>query len=277
MDNREGEVGKFFRLQHLVRRKLVAAEPARQRDGGAQRERGQSRVEGALAPQPLHAEQADHDDGAEETGGHAEKAESGGGGAEPPAAGERGVKRQQGDGDQGQADQKKLLRVEAAENILPRKRESEDEAEKGGERRKPTAVKVATGEDEKGDGDRRREKGIAHRFEALVPMAVGEGEAEIEELGEDDAVLVVRSEQRAEEVVVVEPRSEELQALGVPLIPLGHRHAVAVKHGPAHAEDEREQAAGEGGGRERGEVFFEHGRSDGRDRNGQDRATANRL
>ena len=193
-----------------MRRKLVAAEPARQRDGGAQRECGQGRVEGALAPKPLDAEQANHDDGAEETGSHTEEAESGGSSPEPPAAGERGVKRQQGDGDQGQADQKKLLRMEATEDVLPRKRESENEAEQDGERGEPTAVEVTTGEDKKGDGDRRREKGVEHRFEALVPMAVGEGEAEIEELGEDDAVLVVRSEKGAEEVVVVIPRREEL-------------------------------------------------------------------
>ena len=100
--------------------------------------------------------------------------------------------------------------MEATEDVLPRKRESEDEAEQDGEQREPTAVEVATGEDKKGDGDRRREKGVEHRFEALVPMAVGEGEAEIEELGEDDAVLVVRSEKGAEEVVVVIPRREEL-------------------------------------------------------------------
>ena len=108
---------------------------------------------------------------------------------------------------------------------------------------------MATGEKEKRDGDGRGEKGVEYGFEALVPVAVGEGESEVEELGEDDAVLVVRSEKRAEEVVVVEPRGEELETLGVPLIPLGHRHAVAVKYGPARAENEREEAAGEGGGK----------------------------
>jgi hypothetical protein len=94
-------------------------------------------------------------------------------------------------------------------------------------------------------------------------MAVGEGEAEIEELGEDDAVLVVRSEEGAEEVVVVIPRREELEALGVPLIPLGHGHAVAVKNGPAHPEDEREKTAGEGGGKGERKKFFEHGEREG--------------
>jgi hypothetical protein len=94
-------------------------------------------------------------------------------------------------------------------------------------------------------------------------MAVGEGEAEIEELGEDDAVLVVRSEKSAEEVVVVIPRREELETLGVPLIPLGHGHAVAVKNGPAHPEDEREKTAGERGGKGSVEIFFEHGQHEG--------------
>ena len=96
----------------------------------------------------------------------------------------------------------------------------------------------------KRDRDTGGKEGVEGGFEALIPVTVGDGETEVEQLSEDDAVLIVRGEQRRKKMILVKPRREQLQAFGVPLVPLGQRHAVAIKHGPAHAQDEGEETQG---------------------------------
>ena len=44
----------------------------------------------------------------------------------------------------------------------------------------------------KRDRDRCGKEGVEGGFQALIPVAVGDGEAEVEQLGQDDTVLIVR-------------------------------------------------------------------------------------
>ena len=86
----------------------------------------------------------------------------------------------------------------------------------------------STSEGEDGDV----ENGVGDGLEAGVPLAVEDGEGEVLEFREDDAVLVVGGEDIFEEVVVFEPRDDGVVGLGIPLVPVGHRGAEALEGRP---------------------------------------------
>ena len=119
----------------------------------------------------------------------------------------------------------------------------------------------ADGEEPEGGGEGAVENGVGDGLEAGVPLAVEDGEGEVLEFREDDAVLVVGGEDVLEEVVVFEPRDDGVVGLGVPLIPVGHRGAEALEGRPLQAEDDAEEACGIDGDAEVGAQECEdHGR-----------------
>jgi hypothetical protein len=88
-------------------------------------------------------------------------------------------------------------------------------------------------------------------------------EREVVELGDDDAVLVVRREEVGEKIVVFEPRDEDVVGLGVPLVPVGHGRAEAVERRPLQTQHDAEEARGVDGGEEgRAQEEFDHGRDE---------------
>ena len=85
------------------------------------------------------------------------------------------------------------------------------------------------------------QRGVGHTLQSRIPLAVEQREREVVEFRDDDAVLVVRKEKMRCKVVVLEPRSEEVEPLGIPLIPVRHVGAESVECRPMCADDDEEK------------------------------------
>ena len=256
----EDEIVKRFHLHVRVVVDLDARGRADGDEGGAEREGGPHGAGGGIATEDTEGDDDDDDRGGEETGAHRQEGERGGGCAEPPAHGKRSGERERDDGGEGRDEQPVLLRMKTAEDVLPSEREAEKgdgEEPEGGEKERGWSgergrrgegetgrgADEADGEEPEGGGEGAVENSVGDGLEAGVPLAVEDGEGEVLEFGENDAVLVVGGKDVLEEVVVFVPRDDGVVCLGVPLIPVGHGRAEAVEGRPLQAEDDAEEAS----------------------------------
>ena len=109
----------------------------------------------------------------------------------------------------------------------------------------PGTCDPASSNDPKGDGDEAMQQRVETALRTRIPLLGHRNDREILQLGQNDAVFVVRLEQMREEMVVFEPRREEVHPFRVPLIPIGHVGAEARERRPVGADDECEKAARE--------------------------------
>ena len=84
------------------------------------------------------------------------------------------------------------------------------------------------------------EDGVRDGLQSRIPLAVENGQREVLQFRQDDAVLVVRPEKVADEIVVFEPWDKEVRCLRVPLVPIRHIGAKTIDGRPLAAEDEAE-------------------------------------
>ncbi len=230
-------------------------------EDGAQCEGGPRGAEGGVATENAEGDDDDDYGRSEEAGAHREEGEGGGESGGPPSGAPRARKRERDDGCERGDEQPVLLGVETAEHVLPGERETEEddgeepeggggkvgkeESRKLGKRsRRRGAAEEADGEEPEGGGEGAVHEGVGGGLEAGVPLAVEDGEGEVLEFGEDDAVLVVGGEDVSEEVVVFEPWDDGIVGLRIPLVPVGHGGAEAVKGRPLQAEHDAEEARG---------------------------------
>jgi hypothetical protein len=138
--------------------------------------------------------------------------------------------------------------MKSAEDVLPRDRQREKYDDNCEHRALPARRDPSSRMHPECERKHGVQHGIRDRLQARIPLAVEQNQAEILQLGENDAMLIVRMEQVAEEVLLFEPRDQQLNGLRVPLIPVRHRRTVVIEGRPFGADDQQKQTDGESSG-----------------------------
>lgn len=227
------------RVQRIVMRGVDAQENAKCDECSEQDEAGEVAAVAARGPGERDAQ---CDEGTEHAAAVGKKNQEAGGGADGPTERERCGGGGADDGDDGKQVAERGLRLAAPEGVLPSGGESEQEGDRDEECGARARGKGKEERSSDGDGGGGVEEGVEKLLDPEIPDATGFEQEQVEQAGERDAMLVVRTEELVPVEVAAKPRQVEGEGFEVPLIPERKRRAAAANEPGASGEDEQRAA-----------------------------------